>query len=99
MGMVLNRLLTLSGAACGMAQSLLSRRTVRSPANSAWFARIFEAAAAKRGGVVRRSVRDVEREIGREALELEVRRRGFHLVEVAGQFLIICCPGEIRVHV
>ena len=80
-----------------MAHSLLSRRPPRSPANSVWLARIFEAAAVRRGGVVRRAVRDVEREIGREALELEVRRRGFHLVELGGQFLIICCRGDIRV--
>jgi hypothetical protein len=80
-----------------MAPSLLSRPPARSPTRSAWCARIFEAAAAKRGGVVRRSVRDVEREIGREALELEVRRRGFHLIEVGGQFVIICCRDQMRV--
>ncbi|MCR9152131.1 MAG: hypothetical protein NXH83_18350 [Rhodobacteraceae bacterium] len=47
---------------------------------------------------MRRSLRDVEREIGREALELEVRRRGFHLIEVGGQFVIICCRDQMRVH-
>jgi len=81
-----------------MASSLLSRAPARSPTRSVWCTRIFEAAAAKRGGVVRRSVRDVEREIGREALELEVRRRGFHLIEVGGQFVIICCRDQMRVH-
>jgi hypothetical protein len=59
--------------------------------------RLFAAEAVRRGGIVRRAVRDVEREIGRDQLELEVRRRGFHLVEVAGQFVIICTPGQLRV--
>ena len=70
---------------------------VRSRANSVWLDRIFAAEAVRRGGVVRRAVRDVEREVGRDRLELEVRRRGFHLVEVAGQFVIICTPGQLRV--
>ncbi|MFP4044002.1 MAG: hypothetical protein ACLFTP_05470 [Rhodosalinus sp.] len=47
--------------------------------------------------MLRRSVRDVEREIGREALVAEVRARGFHLIECGGQFIIICNSGHIRV--
>ncbi len=47
--------------------------------------------------IVRRSIRSVEREIGRDALELEVRRRGFHMIETAGQFIIICRSDPIRV--
>lgn len=65
--------------------------------NPAWCASIFDARSAVSGGVVRRSVRDVEREIGREMLEYEVRRRGFHLIECGGQFIIICNPGLIKV--
>ncbi|WP_371038132.1 MULTISPECIES: hypothetical protein [unclassified Rhodosalinus] len=62
-----------------------------------WGRRIFHAKAAARGGVLRRSVRDVEREIGREALIEEVRARGFHLIECGGQFIIICNAGDMRV--
>lgn len=54
---------------------------------------------AHMGGVVRRMVKDVEREIGRDALIREVRRRGFHLVECGDQFIIICNPAKLRVHV
>jgi len=39
----------------------------------------------------------VERKVGRHASELEVHRRGFHLVEAGTQFIIICTPGDIRV--
>lgn len=66
-------------------------------ANDQWMSQIFSARSAQTGGVVRRSVADVERKIGREALELEVRRRGFHLLEAGGQFIIICTRSDLRV--
>lgn len=66
------------------------------PVNAAWFDRLFASKAVENGGVIRRAVMDVEREIGREVLELEVRRRGFHLIECAGQFIIVCSGGPIR---
>ena len=61
-----------------------------------WTESLFSAKSAREGGVVRRAVRDVEREVGRAAFELEVRRRGFHLIEVGGQFVVICQPGRIN---
>jgi hypothetical protein len=65
--------------------------------NEAWLRRLFAAKAARNGGVLRRAVRDVEREVGRDALAAEVRARGFHLIECGGQFVIICNPGHMRV--
>lgn len=65
--------------------------------NKAWLTRLFAAKAARRGGVLRRAVRDVEREVGSDALAAEVRARGFHLIECGGQFVIICNPGHMRV--
>jgi hypothetical protein len=61
-----------------------------------WIAEIFSAKAAKRGAVVRRSVAWVEREVGRERLVDEVRRRGFHLYESGGQYIVICHRGGVR---
>ncbi|MDP4033604.1 MAG: hypothetical protein Q8P60_12265 [Pseudorhodobacter sp.] len=65
--------------------------------NPSWCDSIFGAQAAQKGGIVRRAVRDVEREIGRDALQQEVLRRRFHLLECNGQFIIICNPGQMRV--
>ena len=62
-----------------------------------WIDQIFSAKAVQRGGVVRRAVAIVEREIGRERLMEEVDRRGFHLIECGGQFVIICNGGQIRI--
>lgn len=61
-----------------------------------WLKQIFEAKSVRTGGVVRRKVNDVISKVGREALELEVRRRGFHLIEAGSQFIIICSKDDIR---
>lgn len=52
-------------------------------------AQIFSAKAAQ-GGVVRRSIVWVEREVGRERFMTEVRRRGFHLLASHTQFIVVC---------
>lgn len=62
----------------------------------AWIRQIFAAKAVHRGGVVRRSVATVEREVGRERFMEEVEQRGFHLIECGEQFVVICNSGQIR---
>lgn len=46
---------------------------------------------------MRRSRRWVEREVGREEFEREVRRRGFHLIETGDQMIVVCHAGPIRI--
>lgn len=62
-----------------------------------WLYSIFASKSAIGGGVVRRAVRDVERLVGLAAFETELRRRGFHAVENAGQFVIFCNDAPVRV--
>ncbi|MEM8849063.1 MAG: hypothetical protein AAGE03_03410 [Pseudomonadota bacterium] len=57
---------------------------------------LFSAKAAIDGGVVRRKVRDVEQIVGRAAFEAEIRRRGFRAVENAGQYVVFCNRGTMR---
>lgn len=66
------------------------------PTNEQWLRQLFSAKAATSGGVVRRSRADVERKVGLKALELEVRRRAFHMLEAGDQIIIVCHPGSIR---
>lgn len=61
-----------------------------------WIGHLFASQAAREGGVIRRKVRDVERVVGREAFLAEMRRRGFPVVENAGQFVIFCNREPIR---
>lgn len=63
----------------------------------AWIDRVFSAKVAASGGVVRRSVSSVDREIGRQLFEEEIRRRRFHLLECGGQFIVICNSGRLQI--
>lgn len=57
-----------------------------------WIAAFFNSQTAREGAVVRRKTRYV----GREAFLAEMRRRGFAMVENAGQFVIFCNQDPIR---
>ena len=61
-----------------------------------FLAKLFSSRAAATGAVVRRSLRDVERFIGRDAFLEEMRRRGYSVVENAGQLVIFCNREPIR---
>ncbi len=58
---------------------------------------LFGAKAVRDGGVVRRKLKDVDREVGRDILLEEVNRRGYHAVICGGQFIIICNSGRLQV--
>lgn len=62
----------------------------------AWLLHLFQSQAACEGGVIRRKVRDVERYVGRDAFLAEMKRRGYPVVENAGQFVIFCNQEPIR---
>lgn len=61
-----------------------------------WIVQIFSAKAAAEGGIVRRKVADVERLIGRTRFLAEAERRGFHVAENAGQFVVFCNREAVR---
>ena len=71
--------------------------TIRTADPQPWIDRIFAAKAATTGGVIRRDVRWVERELGVERLIAEVRARRFHMIRAGGQFVIICNAGGIQI--
>lgn len=61
-----------------------------------WIVQVFASGEARRGGVVKRQVRDVERLAGRAAFLREVERRGFQAVENGRHFVIFCNGLPIR---
>jgi hypothetical protein len=67
------------------------------PRRASWADSVFAAKAVAKGGVIRRAIRDVDQDIGRAAFELEVRRRGYHLIECDNQYIVICNAGRINV--
>jgi hypothetical protein len=64
--------------------------------SSEFFAKLFSSRAAQSGAVVRRQVRDVERYVGRDLFLEELARRGFPVIENAGQFVIFCNQEPIQ---
>jgi len=46
---------------------------------------------------VRRKVRDMERMVGREKFQAEIKRRGFSAVENAGQVIVFCNAEPVTV--
>ncbi len=65
---------------------------------SAWIMQIFNAQQARCDGIVRRNIKDVERNGGREVLVDEARRRGFHVAETGDQMIILCNEGTVTMH-
>ncbi len=61
-----------------------------------FLAELFSSRAAATGAVIRRNVRDIDRFVGREAFLAEMRRRGFTVVENAGQMVIFCNREPLR---
>ena len=61
-----------------------------------WVSHLFSSKAAREGGVIRRKIRDVERYVGCKPFLDEMRRRGFPVLENAGQFIIFCNCEPIR---
>ena len=62
-----------------------------------WMQKVFDAKAAREGGVVRRSFRDIDRTVGWPRFQQELERRGFHAVENCGQIVIFCNNAPVRV--
>ena len=62
-----------------------------------WMLQMFSAKSAREGGIIRRQIRDVEMIVGRERFERELRRRGYHAVENAGQVVIFCNNDQVRI--
>jgi capsid portal protein len=65
----------------------------------AWINQIFQAAEVKDGAIVRRQIADVEKYGGGlQELLREVKGRGFHLLEIGDQYVIVCNQGQLKVH-
>ena len=61
-----------------------------------WLEQALSSGQARKGGVVKRRIRDVERLVGRDAFLAEVERRGFQVVQNNRHFVIFCNSLPIR---
>lgn len=53
-----------------------------------WLDQVLSADEARKGGVLKRQVRDIERLVGRAAFVAELERRGFQAVENGRHFVM-----------
>ena len=72
------------------------RAMTRPDTPETYILQLFSSQAARRGNVVRRSRRDVDRMVGLPLLLAEVERRGFRAVENADQVIIFCNREPVR---
>ena len=63
-----------------------------------WINDIFRAGAVNKGGIVRRSRKDVQKYGGYKALLSEVKKRKFHLIRTGKQYIVIFNQGVFRLH-
>ena len=62
----------------------------------AWLHQFLTSPEARKGGVIKRQVRDVERLVGRDVFLREVQARGFQAVENGRHFVVFCNGHPIR---
>ena len=61
-----------------------------------WIAQVFGSDIAKRGGHVRRKLSSIDRFASRDDLTAEVKKRGYHIVEIGDQWVIVCNKGNVK---
>jgi hypothetical protein len=65
---------------------------------SAWVEQIFSARIVGDGGVVRRSISDVNQNNALEEIIEIAKENDFHVIETGEQVIILCNPGYMKVH-
>ena len=66
------------------------------PSAELWLQQVFDAKAARQGGIVRRKRCDIERKVGWARFEHEIRRRGYQALENYNQIIIICNAEKVK---
>lgn len=61
-----------------------------------WLAQLFSSGEARKGGVVRRQIRELERLVAGALFAREVARRGFQAVEHGRRLVVFCNAAPIR---
>ena len=58
---------------------------------------VFDAKVCRKGGILRRVVAEEPREVARNALVSDVRRRGWHQIQIGNQDVVFCHTGDLRI--
>lgn len=72
----------------------MKNRTPNNP--NKWLAQVFKAKSVRKGDVIRRQMKTVNKIAGQGDLISEVKRRQFHLLESGSQYIVLCNDGCIK---
>jgi Trk K+ transport system NAD-binding subunit len=62
-----------------------------------WTLKVFDAKGEGEGGIVRRSLQDVQKNGSLAVLKREAVKRGFHIIRAGDQLLVFCNKGDLRI--
>ena len=60
-----------------------------------WVKQIFDSQIAKRGGIVRRKIKSIDKQSSRQELTAECGKLGYHIIEHGDQWLIFCDKAKV----
>lgn len=64
---------------------------------ASWIDQMFSAQQAHAGGVVRRSIHDINKYASLEEVLERVDDQGWHVVQIGDQIIVLCNTGDIRI--
>jgi len=63
----------------------------------AWIDQMFKAKIAQNGGPIRRKKSTIEKHASLDGVKEEAKKRGWHIVEVGEQWVVICNKGTVKI--
>lgn len=63
---------------------------------SAWVDQIFDSQIAKRGGVVRRKLKSIDKFASQKEVKDKCKSLGYHIIQHGDQWLIFCDKAMVR---
>lgn len=64
---------------------------------ASWIDQMFSAQQVRGGGVVRRSIHDINRYASLEEVLQRVDDEGWHVVQIGDQVIVLCNTGDMRI--
>lgn len=82
---------------CGLTNPFRGKRRIFLGMTKAWVRQWFSARAAREGGVIRRRADLVEKYTSLDEVRREAEARGWHVVVIGEQVIVLCNAGDLTV--
>jgi hypothetical protein len=64
---------------------------------SVWVEQVFRSAIARKGGVVRRKLKSIDKYASRDEFLEACAERGYHVIQHRDQWLVFCDRGNVQI--